>query len=184
MAGPKGKKYAVGPPVTEFLKRTAAQKKYFYIDGLLYRTIVANRAADIIRAWDYENKRVVAFVWSDAKRTMQQAFDTAEVAKLLNRSKKSVLDYVTAGAINAPTKIGEQANGFGHYKWSEDDVLALHGHYLTVGAGRPRKDGIINSAVRLPSRMELVAMMKQNRMMYIQDADGNFVPIFDNPDWT
>lgn len=191
MAGPDGKKqYDIKPPVVEFLKRSPSAKKYFYVDGVLYRTIRADRANDIIRAWSYAENKVVGFVWSDVKRNMQQAFNTAEVCKLLNRTKKNLFEHLAAGAINPPFKIGKQASDekknlqFGLYKWSEDDVLAMHEHYLSVGSGRPRKDGVTSAAVRIPTRMELIAMMKQNRMIYIQSADGNFVPIFDNPEWT
>jgi hypothetical protein len=149
----------------------------------------SDRGNNLLRAWCYEDNRVVDFVWSDAKRHMQQAFNTAEVCKLLNRTKKNIFEHLAAGAINPPYKIGTQAapdykTEFGLYKWSEDDVLALHTHYLTVGAGRPRKDGMLTAAVRIPTRMELIAMMKQNRMVYIQNEEGNFVPIFDSPDWT
>lgn len=189
MAGPTGKKYNIKPPVTEFLKRSPAAKKYFYIDGKLYRQVKADRGNDLLRAWSYMDNCVVDFIWSDAKRHMQQAFNTVEVCKLINRTKKNIFEHLAAGAINPPFKIGVQkttsrGTEFGQFKWSEDDVLALHEHYLTVGAGRPRKDGMLSAAVRIPTRLELIAMMKQNRVVYIQDDSGNFVPIFDSPDWT
>jgi hypothetical protein len=186
MAGQASKKqYNIKPPVTEFLKRKPTAKKYFYVDGTLYRIVKQDRANNLLRAWCFEENKVVDFVWSDVKRGMQQAFNTIEVCQLLNRTKKNILEHIAAGAINPPYKIGVQADQkFGQFKWSEDDVLALHEHYLTVGAGRPRKDGTLRAAVRIPTRMELVAMMKQNRMVYIQDSEGNYVPIFDQPDWT
>ena len=189
MAGQKGKKYNVKKPVVQVLDRSDYQKRYFYVDGKLYRTVRNDRPADLRRAWSYEDKRVVEFVLSDVRRKAQQAFDTIEVAKLLNRSKENILLHLGRGAINPPVKIGTQDSKvpkyeFGYYKWSEDDVLALHEHYLTVGSGRPRKDGIIYSAARIPTRLELIAMMKQNRMYYVKAADGTFVPIFDQPDWT
>lgn len=189
MAGQKGQKYNVSQPILQVLDRSYTQKRYFYVDGKLYKTIKSDRPADLRRAWSYEDNRVVDFVLSDVQRRGQQAFDTSEVAKLLNRTKKNIMEHLSAGAINPPYKIGanegkEAKHQFGYYKWSEDDVLALHAHYLTVGSGRPRKDGTIYSAARIPSRLELVAMMKQNKMYYVQTADGSFVPIFDQPDWT
>jgi hypothetical protein len=184
VAGSKGQKYNVKAPKKGAMQRTASQKLYFYIDGKLHRTIRADRAQDLIRAWRYEDNRTVMFVFSDLKRSMQQAFDTSEVCRLLNRTKENIFLHLRRGAINPPYKIGVQENGFGHYKWSEDDVLALHEHYLTVGSGRPRKDGILSSATRLPTRLELVAMMKQQKMYYVMDDNGNFVPVFESPDWT
>lgn len=184
MAGSKGQKYNVNAPHKGAMQRTASQKQYFYIDGKLHRIVRADRAQDLVRAWCYEDNRTVAFIFSDLKRSMQQAFDTSEVCRLLNRTRENLLLHVKRGAINPPYKIGVQENGFGHFKWSEDDVLALHEHYLTVGSGRPRKDGILSSATRLPTRLELVAMMKQQKMYYVMDDNGNFVPVFESPDWT
>lgn len=184
MAGQKGQKYNVKAPTKGVLKRTAAQKRYFYLDSKLHKIIRSDRANDLMRAWSYVDEKMVVYVLSTLRRQMQQAFDTVEVCRLLNRTKQNVLLHLRNGAINQPYKIGVQENGFGHYKWSEDDVLALHEHYLTVGSGRPRKDGILSSAPRMPTKLELVAMMKQQMMYYVQDSNGNFVPIFDQPDWT
>lgn len=184
MAGSSGKKYSVNPPVKGILDRSRAQKSYFYIDGKLHQTIKSDRPNDILRAWCFEDKKLVTFILSTLRKQWQQAFDTIEVCRLLNRTKQNIASHVKAGAINPPYKIGVQENGFGHFKWSEDDVIALHEHYLTVGSGRPRKDGILSAAPRLPSRLELIAMMKQQSMYYVRDAQGNFVPIFDQPDWT
>lgn len=189
MAGSKGQKYNIGPPVTEFLKRTNNAKKYFFLDGKLYKIIWQNRAQDLLRAWSFEDEAVVQFIWSHARRHMQQAFNTLEVAKLLNRNKRNVLLQVARGNVKKPYKIYTQESDserteFGLFKWSEDDVLELHSFYLTGGNGRPRKDGMIRSAPRIPTRLELLAMMKQNRMIYIQDQEGNFVPVFEQPDWT
>lgn len=189
MAGKKGQKYNLKQTDGELLKRTAAQKKYFYLDGKLYRTLRADRGTNLLHAWSYIDKAVVTFVLSDVKRHMQQAFDTQEVCTLINRTKQNIFKHLKAGAINPPYKIGVQSDDnpryeFGYFKWSEDDVLALHEHYLTVGSGRPRKDGILSSAVRIPSRLELIAMMKHNKMYYVQNSQGEFVPIFDQPDWT
>lgn len=191
MANKKGKKpYNLRRAEVKLLQRNANRRRYFYVDGNLYRAVAApDRANDFIRAWSYTDKRVVQFVWSDIQRNSQQAFDTSEVAILFNRSKKSVLEAITKGAISPPYKMGQHMNSdekyrFGQFKWSEDDVLALHEYYLTLGRGRPRKDGILYSAPRIPTRLELLAMMKQNKMYYVQAADGSFVPIFDQPDWT
>jgi hypothetical protein len=188
LAGSKGQKYNLRQTQGKLLKRSARLRQYFYLDGKLYRTIKADRANDIIVAFRFEDKTVCTFSMYSIKRQMQQAFTTAEVCVLLNRSKQNILKHLKEGAINPPYKIGVQnqpkQKEFGFFKWSEDDVLALHEHYLTLGSGRPRKDGILFSAPRIPSRLELVAMMKQNSMYYVQDENGNFVPIFDQPDWT
>lgn len=167
------------------LSRTNQQRLYFYVDGKLYKTLSKNRAANLLRAWSYSDEAIVDFVQSDVKRNSQQAFDTREVCVMLNRSYTIIINHMSKGAINKPVKIGVQPEGFGHYKWSEDDVLALHEYFLNVvgGSGPARKDGRPIPARNLPTRMEVIAMMKQQRMYYVQDDDGNFVPVFEQPDW-
>jgi uncharacterized protein (DUF1778 family) len=191
MAGQKGQKYNINQPQVEYVRRTPAKRAYFYIDGVLYKSVYQNRAGDVMRAWCFEEERMVDFVLSDVKRRAQQAFDTRDVGKLLNRNYKTILMRLSQGAINKPYMIYRRNNPMnnlnsfqGRYKWSEDDVLALHDFYLSTPGGRPRKDGLIQPGPRLPTRLELIAMMKQNRLTYIQDGDGNFVPLFDQPDWT
>lgn len=165
------------------LNRSPVQKAYFFLEGTLYKVVRQDRAGDILYAQDMETKKVMTFSLSDAKRRMKNAYDTVEVAQLLNRTRQRVQQYVSSGIINSPVRIHAKGeNKFGHpftrMKWSEDDILALHEYLLTAGGGRPRKDGILYPAARLPSRRELLAMMRQQPMFYMKTANGEFVPVW------
>ena len=147
------------------------------------------RPTDLLRAWSFADEKVVDFSLSSVKQNSQQAYDTKEVAVLLNRSKNTLFQYLSKGAIPSPYKIGVQIidgqEMFGHLKWSEDDVMAMHDYLLSeVGFGRKRGDGIVKSAKNIPSRMEVMAMMRQHRRYYVQDENGNFIPVFEQPDWS
>lgn len=183
MAKKPTRKYTITQPSFAPLKRSKAQKSYFFLDGKLYKKIREEHAPDLLTAWDYENNRTVSFILSDAKRRMKPAFDSAEVGRLLNRQSMSVKRHVREGNINSPVRIfsyGKNAAGepFQWMKWSEEDILALHHYLLTSGVGRPRKDGTMVPACRLPSRKELLAMMRQQPMFFMQTADGEFVPVW------
>jgi hypothetical protein len=166
-----------------FLHRTPGQKAYFFLEGVLYKNIRQDRAANVLYAQNMETKKIETFLLSDAKRKMKNAYDTVEVAKLLNRNRGTVQQYVSRGIINSPVRIQSKGmNSKGHpftkMKWSEDDIIALHDYLLTAGGGRPRKDGILYPATRLPSRRELLAMMRQQPMFYMKTATGEFVPVW------
>lgn len=183
MADKASGKYNVGPPSLAPLERTATQKAHFFLDQKLYKVLTQDRAADILTAWDFTDKKIRQFVLSDAKRRMKNAYDTVEVAHLLNRNRMVIQGYVNQGKINSPVRIhekGRNAHGkpFNKMKWSEEDVLALHDYLLTVGGGRPRKDGTLYSAARIPSRRELLAMMRQQPMFYMKTAQGEMVPVW------
>lgn len=183
MADEAGNKYNVGPPNFEPLQRRPAQKSHFFLNQKLYKVLRQERARDILTAWDYEESKVTHFVLSDAKRHMKNAYDTVEVAKLVNRHRGTIQHYVQDKIINSPYRIHEKGMNskgtpFTKMKWSEDDVLALHEYLLTHGGGRPRKDGTMYEGPRLPTRKELLAMMRQQPMFYMRTASGEFVPVW------
>lgn len=183
MAKQDDRKYNVGPPSFQPLKRTPTQKAHFFLDGKLYKTMRQDRSNDILMAWCYHDERMVQFVLSDVKRKMKNAYDTKEVTVLLNRTRPQLTRYIMEGVINEPYRIFSYGkNLYGHpftkMKWSEDDILALHDYLLTLGSGRPRKDGIMYAATRLPSRRELLAMLRNQPTFYMRTADGDFVPVW------
>lgn len=183
MAKEAGRKYNVGPPAGKPLQRTAGQKAYFFLEGKLYKVLRQDNANDLMTVWDFEADGMAHLVLSDAKKKLKAAYDTVEVAQLLNRNRAKIQDYVLKGAINPPIKIhvhGTNATGgqWGRMKWSEDDIIALHDYLLTVGGGRPRKDGTLYAGARLPSRRELLALMRQQPMFYMKTANGEMVPVW------
>jgi hypothetical protein len=182
MADSQGK-YNIGPPQLKPLVRTEGQKSYFFLDGVLYKKIRQDRARDELAAQNQLTKKLVMFVLSDAKRKMKPAYDTVEVAQLLNRNRATIQSYVREGKIASPVRIHEKGENFygapfTRMKWSEEDILALHEFLMSNGSGRPRKDGILYSAARLPSRKELMALLRSQPMFYMQTAEGEFVPVW------
>lgn len=183
MADKANRKYGIAPPTLTPLKRSNRQREYFYLGEKLYKMLRQDRANDLLTAWDFAEEKIVSFVLSESKKRMKGAYDTVEVAQLLNRHRGTVQQYISKGIINSPVRIyekGENSQGhpFDRMKWSEDDILALHTYLLTAGSGRPRKDGTLYSAARLPTRRELLALMRQQPMFYMKTASGEFVPVW------
>lgn len=183
MAKEDDRGYGVGPPDLKPLERTPGQRAYFFLNQRLYKVLRQDRAQDILYAQEMETRKIATFILSDAKKQMKAAYDTVEVAHLLNRNRGTVQRYVSGGVINSPVRIHEKGkNKFGvpftKMKWSEEDIVALHQYLLTHGGGRPRKDGTLYSAARLPTRRELLALMRQQPMFYMKTASGEFVPVW------
>lgn len=177
------RKYDISGPDLRPLERTSGQKAYFFLEGKLYKMLKQSRAQDLMSAFDFAENKIKHFVLSDAKRKMKNAYDTVEVARLLNRNRVTVQGYVSKGIIPSPVRIhskGQNSQGhpFTKMKWSEEDVLSLHEYLLTVGGGRPRKDGILYPAARLPSRKEVLALMRQQPLFYMKTAQGEMVPVW------
>lgn len=163
--------------------RSAAQKRHFFLEGKLYKMLRQDRGGDLLTAWSFTDNKNVQFILSDAKRKMKNAYDTTEVAAMLNRSKVAVSKYISKGAINSPIRIYPHGmNAYGHkfevMKWSDADILALHSFLLTNSSGAPRKDGMLYSAARIPTRTELLAMLRNQPMFYMKTSSGDFVPVW------
>lgn len=183
MADKESRSYNVGPFSYNPPPRTQALKKYFFLDGKLYRMDMQDRSGNVLHAWNFNDKKIEAFVLSDAKRRMKPAYNTREVALMLNRSHVRIQEYVNQGAINPPIKIYSQGlNAYGVpfsvMKWSEDDILALHTYLLTLPMGKPRKDGYIRAATRIPTRKELLAILRNQPMFYMRTSTGEMIPVW------
>jgi hypothetical protein len=70
----------------------------------------------------------------------------------------------------------------GDYFFSEDDIKALHNHLMNTHRGRPRSDGKITPS-NLPTKVELEAMLSQEVILYVKTKDGEFSPVWKQPDW-
>lgn len=157
--------------------------KYFYLNGQHHRVLRVSRAEDIIIAWNYEECKRVTYIWSVAKQNMQKAFLIREVAKMFRRDKLVIHDYIREGKIRKPKQMyALETKKPGGFLFSEDDLRDLHSFLLTVHRGRPRNDGQITSS-KLMSRAELEAMIKQETVLYTKDNNGEFVPVWKQPDW-
>lgn len=185
MARDKGEGVRKRDESSIFPERGRKQRaKFFYLNGKLHKTIYANRAGDLLIAWSYPDRARVTYILSDAKRLMQKAFDLREVTIMINRSRVHIERLILDGCIKAPQKMYSLDGKFkpGKYKFSEDDVMALHDYLLTVHVGRPRKDGLIKPGP-MPSKAELRAMMRNNQVLYVKGKDGEFAPVWKAVEW-
>lgn len=173
----------IGRPYTRRKPRSPVRKRYFFVDDKLYRTDYVDRAQNIMRAWDFQNKRIVEFVLTDVKRRMKNAYTTAEVAEMLNRNRVTIQGHVVAGHIKSPYRIyakGMNASGkpFDMMIWTEEDILGLHSLLLVAGNGRPPKNGQLKSAINLPTRKEVLAILKEQPTFYMHTTSGELVPVW------
>lgn len=164
--------------------RTPGQQKYWFLDDKLYKTLTQDRAQDLLRAWSFDDDKIVEFLLSDAKRKMKNAYDTREVAAMLNRSSRMIQQYVIDAQIEQPRRVNYNGavNKYGYpfyqRKWKDSDIIALHEYLLYSGAGRPRKDGVLYSATRIPTRSELLAILRNQPMFYMRSSTGEMIPVW------
>ena len=157
--------------------------KFFYLNGKLHKILRIERARDLVECYVYSEKKRVLYAWTAVRKNRRPSFRRAQVAKMLNRHPVVISRYIEQGVIPAPELSHELTTGKpGDYYWSEEDVLALHSYLLELHRGRPRKDGRITTW-HIPSRAELIAMMRTEQVLYVKNKDGEFVPVWRAEDW-
>lgn len=165
-----------------------AQKKkrltYFFMDGDLHKILKVNRSSNLASTWNYPQSKRVGYVWSDLRRNHGKAFTLTEVSKMIQRHRVNVENYILEGKIKKPQRTYslDGTRKPGKYFFSEKDVFDLHDYLLTVHIGRPRKDGETTPG-RMPSKLELRAMMRNDTTMYVKTESGEFMPIWKELEW-
>jgi hypothetical protein len=152
--------------------RTQEKFWYFFLNGKIHKVLKTSRVRDTLIAWSYPDKKRVLYVFSDVRKHKQNAYTLTEVAKMLNKHRVTIEDYILEGKVRAPQKIYPIGNSeslkWSQYMFSEDDVLEVYDYILS--AGRMIED--------LPTKSELKALMKHNIILYTKTSEGNFVPVW------
>lgn len=151
-------------------KRISKRFLYFFLNGKIHKVLRSNRSKDEVIAWCYpENKRML-YPYSQVKKYMENAYSVAEVAKILDRHKVTIEEYILEGKIKMPQRIYPISNpesSWSKFMFSESDILDLHQFILDSGYVKD-----------LPSRNELRALLKNNIILYTKTKEGSFIPVW------
>jgi len=151
--------------------RTTQRLLYFFLDGKIHKSLRVSRARDEVVAWCYPDRRRVMYSYSLVKKNMKRAYSVKEAGILLNRHKVTVENYILDGKIQQPYRIYPISNpdnpGWTKYMLSEEDILKIHEFIL--------EDGY---TADFPSRSELLALLRNETILYTKTTDGRFVPVW------
>jgi hypothetical protein len=154
--------------------------RYFFINDQIHKKLHINRGKDLISAWNFPEHKRSVYNYSWVLRNMKTAYPTSKVAKLLNRSVRSIQLYMAAGVINPPQHTYDYTTTnpqkIANYMWREEDIMELHEYLAELHVGRPRKDGEkANNSI--PSPRELRALLDEEAILYVKQGD-KYVPSF------
>lgn len=150
--------------------------RYFFYRGDLCKKIHIHRPDDIITAWNYPKGRLEKYVYSDVRRSGEQAFSTNQVGQMIGRNQRTIKNMIAAGIIRKPQTtygLDENRNEYAYY-WCEKDIMDLHDALKSIHVGRPRIDGRITPKA-MPTATELRAMIRQGTVFYVKVGD-EFIP--------
>lgn len=152
--------------------RRRLQKRflYFFLNGKLHKAIRVSRAKDELVAWCYSDHKRVMYSYAQVRKNMEEAYSIVQVSKILNRHRVTIQDYILDNKIVTPEKvypIGNSTSNWYKYMFSHKDILDLHEYLLESGHTQD-----------LPSRSELLALLKNNLILYTKTEDNRFVPVW------
>lgn len=154
----------------ETRRRPRKEIRYFFLNGKVHKVLSLSRAKDTIIAWKYDDSKRVMYPYSEAKKSMENAYSIKQVGEMLNKHRVTIQDYILEGKILSPQKIypiGKTSeDGWYQYMFSEKDILDLHSYILESGHSK-----------NVPSKAELLALLKHNFILYTK-TDSGFVPVW------
>ncbi len=116
--------------------RTRKKLQYFFLNEKIHKVIKSHRAKDEIIAWCYPDKKRVMYPYSLVEKNMENAYTILQAAKLLNRHRVTIEEYILTGKIKQPQKVYPISNPdskWSKYMLSESDILDIHQFVLDSG---------------------------------------------------
>ena len=160
----------VGKMAGKTRQRSKQKLVYFFLNNKIHKVIKRSRAKDELIAWCYPDKKRVLYSYSQVKKNMEKAYSIAETGKILGRHKVTIERYILDGKIKQPQRVYPISNpdsSWSKFMLSETDILDLH-QFIA-------EDGY---SYTMPSRTELLALLKQNMILYTKSSEGNFIPVW------
>ena len=140
------------------------------LNNKIHKVLKSSRAKDELIAWCYPDKKRVLYSHALVEKNMQNAYSTVQTAKMLNKHKVTIEDYILAGKIKEPQRVYPISNPdskWSKFMFSESDILDIHEFILDTGYSK-----------NMPSKTELKALLKHNMILYTKVNDSEFVPVW------
>jgi hypothetical protein len=159
-------------------EKIPSNKRYFFLNGDLYKTVRIDRHLNLIECFRFIDGVEVVYSWSDVKRDKQRAFRLGAVAKALRIGRDTLMGYIKQGKVtNFQWMYNDRK--YKERMFSEDGVLDVWELIMHTHIGRPRADGKITHRTDVPTRGELMAMLKEEDVLYYWDDTSNrFLPVW------
>jgi hypothetical protein len=145
--------------------------RYFFLNDKVHKVLSASRSKDELIAWCYPDKKRVLYSYSQVKKNMETAYTIVQVSSMLNKHRVTIQDYILEGKVMTPTKIypiGEpDSTSWSQYMFNQKNILDIHQHILDSG-----------HSSEIPSRAELLGLLKSNFILYTKTDEGKFVPVW------
>lgn len=144
-------------------------KKFFYLNGHLHRTLSIKRKQNLVYAYDTIEEKNKVYNYYDLQKNAKKAYPPREVGKLFDRESWTTTRWILNKKIPPPQRIHKKINGLGgtgQYMWSEEDIWNAW-HYLTLWS--------CNAPVISEEKLKMALNSKETLFM---KKNGRYVPVW------
>jgi hypothetical protein len=155
------------------IKRDGKSKslRYFFLNDKIHKVLKSSRSKDEMIAWCYPDKKRMMYSYSQVKKNMETAYTVVDVARMLNKHRVTIQEYILNEKVSTPQKIypiGQpDSENWSQYMFNQKNILDIHQHILDSGHSK-----------EIPSKAEVQALLKNNLVLYTKTEDGKFVPVW------
>jgi len=150
------------------------KSRIIFINDELHYRIHTNIQADVITTFNYAHNKIIKYPYRAIRPYIKRAYLIGEAAKIINRHPDRIRRYVRSGELPKPQQSGEK----GKWYFNDQDILNLQDFFAHVHFGRPRKDGEITPKRNTATKDEVDAMLGKREVLYVQNDDGEFIPVW------
>lgn len=157
----------------------------FFLNKDLVRVLHINKASNLCSLYNYITDKEQSMLYSDFKKHRKRAFGVNNTIKIFNRSRIQFERMIANEVIPKPT--GATLGGVRTWQkmsyYSEDDLFTIREAMCNIHIGRPRKDGRVTPRKDVPSEKDLRSLIGDAIMLYTQNKNGEFIPVWSEETW-
>lgn len=159
--------------------KTPKSRRRIFINGELHHIIYINVPGDIVTTFNYVQDKIIKYPYRHTKKHSQKAYLINEVGKIVNRHPDRIRAGIREGKLKKPQRAGPR----GKYYFNDEDILDIQDYFANIHFGRPRRDGIVKPLKRTVTKEEVDAKLGRRDVLYVQNDDGDFIPVWRTADF-
>lgn len=159
--------------------KTPKRRRKLFINGELHHIIHINIPADVCTTFNYIQDKIIKYPYKNMKKHSQKAYLINEVARMVNRHPERIRIAINEGNLRQPQRSGPK----GKFYFNESDILDIQDYFANIHYGRPRNDGAITPLKRTVTKEEVDAKLGRRDVLYVQNDDGEFIPVWRTVDF-
>lgn len=154
--------------------KTPKRRRKAFINGELHHIVHINIAADIVTTFNYKQEKIIQYPYRAMKKAMEKAYTIGDAAKVIRRHPDRIRFAISSGGIADGFKSGPTGKKY----FTKDQIIDMQEYFANTHVGRPRKDGSVTAKKNSVTKEEASARLGLRQMLYVQNDDGEFVPVW------